>query len=87
MIHDAVEISLLDHADPASPVLSLVGPQLQHLEPELMFLPLVDNQAVGQQGFYHEIHVGLEVGAALLSQRKRHVEHHIAGALVPQLEF
>ncbi len=52
----------------------------------MLFL-LVDHEAVGEEGLYHEVHVGLEVCIALPAQLQRHVEHHVAGPLVPQLEL
>lgn len=84
---DGAYISLLHDADPSSVVLIAVRPQLHHLELEAPGGGLVDGQAVGQQGLDHVVDVGLEVGLALLAETQGHVEDHVAGALVPQLEL
>jgi hypothetical protein len=46
-----------------------------------------DEESFGEEGFDHVVDVGLEVGFALAAELERHVEYHIAGALVAQFEL
>lgn len=84
---DAAYLSFLNDADPSSVVLVSIGPQFHHLELEAPGSGLVDGQAIGQQGLDHVVDVGFEVGLALLAESQRHVEDHVAGALMPQLKL
>ena len=52
-----------------------------------MFLLLVYQQAVGQQGLNHQIYVGFEVWLALSARPQRHIENDVASPLVSQLEL
>lgn len=64
-----------------------IRPQLHHLELEATRSGLVDGQAIGQQRLDHSVDVGLEVGFALLAEAQWHIEDHVAGALMSQLEL
>jgi hypothetical protein len=79
--------SFQGEASPATAGLVFVGPEFEHLVVVVVLASLADLEAVGEEGLDHVVDVALGVGRTLVAEREGHVEDHVAGALVPQLEL
>ncbi len=59
--------SFLYDLDPSPSELVLVGPQLHHLQPVVVFMLGGYHKAVGQQGLDHVVDVGFYVGGTFVT--------------------